>query len=98
MTLIPFLLALLASPSPEQGSPWTSLRPGIELGTFECTLESPAPESRITIVRIDPELWDLTFVGNFGTSEVTQRMRQFFDVRLRGADVAISSEPIKQGE
>lgn len=35
--------------------------------------------------------------GNFGTSDVTQRMRQFFDNHLRGKDVPISSEPIKQG-
>lgn len=34
--------------------------------------------------------------GNFGTNEVTERMRQFFDKHLRGKDVSISSEPIKQ--
>lgn len=35
--------------------------------------------------------------GNFGTTEVAERMRQFFDRHLRGKEVAISAEPIKQG-
>jgi acetyl esterase/lipase len=35
--------------------------------------------------------------GGFGTSEVTQRMRQFFDKHLRGTDVSISGDPIKSG-
>ena len=35
--------------------------------------------------------------GNFGTDEVAKRLRQFFDKHLRGKDVVISIEPIKQG-
>ncbi|MCU0879002.1 MAG: alpha/beta hydrolase [Pirellulaceae bacterium] len=35
--------------------------------------------------------------GNFRSDEVGKRLRQFFDKHLRGADVSISSEPIKQG-
>lgn len=35
--------------------------------------------------------------GNFGTREVAERVRQFFDKHLRGQDVVISAEPIKQG-
>lgn len=33
----------------------------------------------------------------FRTNEVAQRLRQFFDKHLRGKDVKISAEPIKQG-
>ncbi len=34
--------------------------------------------------------------GNFRTNEVSERLRQFFEKHLRGKDVKISSEPIKQ--
>lgn len=33
----------------------------------------------------------------FRTNEVAERLRQFFDKHLRGKDVKISAEPIKQG-
>ena len=35
--------------------------------------------------------------GNFGTPEVPQRLRQFFDRHLLGKEVSISTEPIKAG-
>lgn len=35
--------------------------------------------------------------GNFRTNEVAERLRQFFDKHLRGKDVKISADPIKQG-
>ena len=36
--------------------------------------------------------------GGFPPKELADRLRQFFDKHLRGKDVVISSEPIKQGE
>ncbi|HEY2413942.1 MAG TPA: alpha/beta hydrolase fold domain-containing protein [Pirellulaceae bacterium] len=35
--------------------------------------------------------------GDFGTQEVPNRAKQFFDKHLRGQDVTVSSEPIKAG-
>ncbi len=35
--------------------------------------------------------------GNFGTPEVPERLRQFFDKYLRRQDVSVSTEPIKAG-
>ena len=35
--------------------------------------------------------------GNFRSNEVAERLRQFFDRHLRGQEVIISAEPIKQG-
>jgi dipeptidyl aminopeptidase/acylaminoacyl peptidase len=36
--------------------------------------------------------------GGFPAEELAGRLRKFFDKHLRAKDVAISSEPIKQGE
>jgi acetyl esterase/lipase len=35
--------------------------------------------------------------GQFGTAEVGDRLKQFFDKHLRGQDVAISKDPLRQG-
>jgi len=36
--------------------------------------------------------------GNFRTNDVAERLRQFYDKHLRGKEVTISAEPIKQGK
>jgi hypothetical protein len=64
--LLPALLFPLAGPTSAQDSAWRSLRPGLELANFAASSEGLAAELSITVVRIDPELWDLTFVGNSG--------------------------------
>ena len=43
--------------------PWQSLAPGIDLGTFSASRPSSSGDSRITVLRIDPALWSLEFIG-----------------------------------
>ena len=57
-----FVLLLLLSPGMAEGI-WQSLAPGMELGTFSASRPSKSGDSRITILRIDPEFWSLEFVG-----------------------------------
>jgi len=44
-------------------STWQQLAPGLELGVFEATLRSEFADRKITILRIDPQLWELEFAG-----------------------------------
>ena len=57
-----FVLLLLTSPGITKG-PWQSLAPGMDLGTFTASQPSSAGDSRITVLRIDPALWSLEFIG-----------------------------------
>jgi phosphodiester glycosidase len=47
-------------------SPWQRLAPGLELGTFGAQANA---HSIITVLRIDPKLWQLTFAGISQTNE-----------------------------
>jgi len=57
-----FVFLLFTSPGITQG-PWQSLAPGMDLGTFPASRPSSSGDSRITVLRIDPELWSLEFTG-----------------------------------
>jgi GH24 family phage-related lysozyme (muramidase) len=57
-----FVLLLLMSPGMAQ-DPWQSLAPGMDLGTFAASQPSSSGDSRITVLRIDPNLWSLEFIG-----------------------------------
>mgnify|MGYP001814285532 FL=1 len=61
-TIMFFVLLLLTSPGITH-DPWQSLAPGMDLGTFQASRLSNAGDSRITILRIDPALWSLEFIG-----------------------------------
>jgi hypothetical protein len=37
---------------------WRQLDDGLELGSFKATVESPAGDSVITVLRIDPQIWE----------------------------------------
>lgn len=52
---------------------WRSLAPGMELGTFVASKPSSAGDSRITVLRIDPNLWDLELAGTSRTGESAGR-------------------------
>jgi len=67
-----FVLLLLTSPGITHG-PWQSLAPGMDLGTFPASRLSNAGDSRITILRIDPALWSLEFIGLSLDSESSGR-------------------------
>lgn len=57
-----FVFLLLTSPGITHG-PWQALAPGMDLGTFPASRPSSSGDSRITVLRIDPALWSLEFVG-----------------------------------
>ena len=46
---------------------WATLAPGLELGNFSSRVHDPAGEPGITILRIDPGLWDLELIGRSGS-------------------------------
>lgn len=48
---------------------WTPLAPGLELGTFAINKPSPMGDSQITILRIDPKLWELVLISKSWNSE-----------------------------
>jgi len=57
-----FVFLLLTSPGSTH-DPWQSLAPGMDLGTFSASQPSKSGDSLITILRIDPDLWSLEFIG-----------------------------------
>jgi hypothetical protein len=40
-------------------SPWQSLAPGLEWGTFHANAATPVGDATLTVLRIDPQLWEL---------------------------------------
>jgi len=50
---------------------WETLAPGMELTEFVAGKASIVGDSRITVVRMDPELWELEFMGVSLTGEST---------------------------
>jgi hypothetical protein len=56
------VILLLTSPGRTHDS-WQSLAPGMDLGTFPASRLSSSGDSRITVLRIDPALWSLEFIG-----------------------------------
>ena len=70
-----FVLLLLTSPGITD-APWQSLAPGMDLGRFPASQPSNSGDSVITILRIDPNLWSLEFIGRSlddGSSRRTAR-------------------------
>jgi len=71
-------------------------------GTKDFTV--PFNQSELLFAALQQAEVEATFVpvtngghGNFGTPQVAERMRQFFDKHLLGKDIAVSSEPITAG-
>ena len=63
MRAIMFLVLLLFSSLGMVHAAWQVLAPGMELGTFSASQPSRSGDSRITVLRIDPDLWSLEFIG-----------------------------------
>jgi hypothetical protein len=63
MWLVKFILLLLLPTSGIAEGVWESLEPGMDLGRFSGTRPNRSDDSRITVLRIDPERWSLEFVG-----------------------------------
>jgi hypothetical protein len=64
------LLVLLSALS-AGAADWQTLAPGMELAEFTAAKASFTGDSRITVVRIDPALWQLEFMGISRTGERT---------------------------
>ena len=58
-----FAFLLLTSPGITHG-PWQSPAPGMDPGTFPASQPGKSGDSHITILRIDPALWSLGFIGS----------------------------------
>jgi hypothetical protein len=50
-------------PATESPEAWTVVAPGMEFRTFAVTERESVDDSQITILRIDPELWELVLIG-----------------------------------
>jgi hypothetical protein len=71
-TVLTGLILLLAGAGMSP-APWRTIAPGMEIGTFAMTRSSETGDPRITVVRIDPDLWDLEFTGVSRTGGSTGR-------------------------
>lgn len=87
MLLVAVLLGLVAGDASRSGSEWKVLAPGVELKRVEAKMQSPVGDSRITVVRIDPESWQLEIVGQSRTGESTGRTAREW---AEGHDLAIA--------
>jgi hypothetical protein len=63
MRAIIFIVFLLFTSQGMTHGPWQSLAPGMDLATFSASQPSSSGDSRITVLRIDPDLWSLEFIG-----------------------------------
>jgi len=53
------------------GSGWQTLAPGMEIRRVQTRKQSAFGDSKITVLRIDPGLWELEAIGIFQTGEST---------------------------
>ncbi len=67
------ILALVPASVGVAQSEWETLAPGMERTTFVAANPSPVGDSRITVIRIDPELWELDVVGLTMSGEESRR-------------------------
>jgi hypothetical protein len=63
------ILSGCADPIAESSVQWATLAPGLDFGTFDATKRSPVGDSRITVLRIDPKLWEFVLLGKSWTGE-----------------------------
>ena len=63
------LVSLVAVPKAELDSAWQTLAPGMELRHIPAKAPGPGTNSPIVVLRIDPDLWELSFVGVSNTGE-----------------------------
>ena len=63
------LLSLAASPKASVDPEWQVLSPGMELRRITPKTAGTAGKSAIIVLRVDPDLWELSFVGMSTTGE-----------------------------
>lgn len=85
------VLALLLSATVSKAdSPvvWQTLDPGMDLATLTARTPAPAGDSRITVLRVDPEKWDLEFVGTSLSGDTnTRTTREWCKAHQLGAAI-----------
>jgi exopolysaccharide biosynthesis protein len=71
MYIFTFLLifAIAIIPDSAVAQDWKQLAPGMDLQNLAAKNHGTSGESHITIVRIDPDLWELVFMGLSQTGE-----------------------------
>ena len=71
MTLAALLSGIAAHAAQQEADSWLSLVPGMELRWILINNHPPAGDSRILVVRIDPVMWKLEYVGLGTTMDST---------------------------
>ena len=66
ISFVALLVSLVAVPKAEVDSAWQILAPGLELRRITPRVSAQSP---IVVLRIDPDLWELSFVGVSNTGE-----------------------------
>lgn len=64
-----FLLGLLSGTGADATTGWQTLAPGMELRYVTAKAPSSAGDSRIAVLRMDPDLWELAVVGTSQAGE-----------------------------
>ena len=65
--LLSFVIAIIPEPVVAPG--WKQVAPGMDLQNLTAKNQSTSVDSHITILRIDPDLWELVFMGISQTGE-----------------------------
>ncbi|HEU5414475.1 MAG TPA: hypothetical protein VFW31_11990 [Candidatus Angelobacter sp.] len=52
---------------------WRALAPGLELTSFKAVHAAAVGDSKITVLRIDPALWELDFAGTSQSAGAEKR-------------------------
>lgn len=63
------LISMQRGAPAEVGSGWQTLAPGMDIRHVRCRKQSVLGDSKITVLRIDPALWELELTGTFQTGE-----------------------------
>ena len=63
LVLAVLLLLMTANLGGDSGPEWKQLAPGLDLASFKAIHPAPLGDSKITVLRIDPNNWELEFAG-----------------------------------
>jgi len=74
---MPALRAVAAEPAASVGSPWGSLEPGLDLGTFRASMTAESGDSAIRILRVDPSRFELRLFNASATDGLSQTPKEW---------------------
>ncbi len=87
-------LGAVAKDDDKPAETWRELQPGLELGVFDSPTPSDRGDSRIRVVRVDPERFDLTLVMASAGDGTARTAKQWADEH--GLLVAINASMYQQ--